>query len=201
MQYHSMGTSALLALLISAGLATAQTTTTTTSTTIFETALTTGIVGWAPATQTAQVNALNVTTVVAVAATSSTGTTATTTTTCTVELEFVDAQNNVLKSAQVSNIAQGTAASLTLKLADLSTATNALRVSIRAVVKYNPFVSGPIIGGIGPTIPVSSTSTCSVMPTLELFDTATGATQTFTSETRVSGSAVVPLLISSTVVN
>jgi hypothetical protein len=201
MQYHSMGTSALLALLISAGLATAQTTTTTTSTTIFETALTTGIVGWAPATQTAQVNALNVTTSVAVAGTLGTGTTSTTTPTCPMELEFVDAQNNVLKSAQVSNVAPGTAASLTLKLADLSTAANALRISIRAVVKYNPFVSGPIVGGIGPAIPVSLTSACSVMPTLELFDTATGVTQTLAGETRTSGAVVVPLLSPTPVVN
>jgi hypothetical protein len=196
-----MGTIALLALLISAGLATAQTTTTTTSTPALESTLTTGIVGWAPATQTAQVNALNVSTFIAVAATSSTGTTATTTATCPVELEFIDAQNNVLKSAQVSSVAPGTAASMTLKLADLSTATNALRIGIRAVVKYNSFVSGPIVGGIGTTIPVSFSSACSVMPTLELFDSATGVTQTFSSETRATGSVVVPLLPPTPAVN
>lgn len=199
MKYCSMGTSALLALLVSAGLATAQTTTTISTT--FESTLTTGIVGWAPATQTAQVNALNLTSFVAVAVTSSSGTTTTTTATCPVELEFVDAQNNVLKSAQVSNVAAGTAASLTLKLADLSTATNAPRVSIRAVVKYNPFSGVPGVSENGSTITFSSFGACSMMPTLELFDTATGVTQTFTSDTRTGGAVVVPLLPTAPAVN
>jgi len=90
MKYHSMGTSVLLALLISAGLATAQTTTTPT----FETAVTTGIVGWAPVSQTAQLNVLNTGGFLAVAGTTSATGTSSTAAACPVELEFHDAQNN-----------------------------------------------------------------------------------------------------------
>jgi hypothetical protein len=188
MKYHFTGTSAVLALLISAGLATAQTTTPPT----FETAVSTGIVGWAPATQTAQLNVLNLSGSVAPGATTST----TPATTCPVELEFHDAQNNVLKSVQVSNLAPGMAASLTLKLSDLSAGAGSLRAAIRGVVKYNSVVTGPIAAGGGPMIPAGSFSICAVLPTLELFDNSTGVTQTFISDTRPSGTPVaVPLTI------
>ena len=193
MKNHSMGTSVLLALLISAGLATAQTTTTPT----YESAVTTGIVGWAPATQTAQLSVLNTGAVFAVAVISATPPTSTTpAATCPVDLEFHDAQNNVLKTLQVSNLPAGTAVSLTLKLADLAAAPTALRVDIRAVVKSNPLVSGPIPAGSGTMIPFIPFPACSVLPTLELFDTSTGVTQTFISDTRPFGTPVaVPLAI------
>jgi len=179
-----MGTSGLLALLICAGLATAQTTNPPT----YETTVTTGIVGWAPTAQTAQLSVLNLNGPAA----SSTATA----TACPVELEFHDAQNSVLKSLQVSNVAPGTVALLTLKLADLAAAPTALRAEIRGVVKYNSLVSGPIVFGGGPMIPAAATSACSVLTTLELFDNTTGVTQMFTSDTRPSGTpVVVPLVI------
>jgi hypothetical protein len=187
MKHHSMGTSVLLALLISAGLATAQTTTTP----ILETAVTTGIVGWAPTSQTAQLNVLNTGGLVAVATTTTT-TTTTVVAACPVELEFHDAQNNVLKTLQVGNLAAGTAVSLTLKLADLTAAPTALRIDIRGVVKSNPVASGPIPAGT--MIPAFPFPTCTIVPTLELFDTSTGVTQVFTSDTRPFGTPVaVPL--------
>jgi hypothetical protein len=193
MRYRSIGTSVLLALLVSAGL-TAQTTPT------FETALTTGVVGWAPGTQTAQLNVLNLNGFVAVAGTSTSTTTPAAT--CPMQLQFVDAQNNVLKSVQVSNLAPGTAVSLTLKLADLTTATTALRADIRGVVKYNSMFGGPIVFSGGPGVPAIAASACTIMPTLELFDAASGVTQMFTSDTRPSGTPqIVPLTPSSTIVN
>ncbi len=189
MKYHAMGASAVSALLISASLATAQTTTTPT----FESTLTTGIVGWAPATQTAQLNVLNVGANFAVVA----GTTSTTpTSACPLELEFHDAQNNVLKTLEVSSLAPGTAVSLTLKLADLTAAPTGLRVDIRGVVKSNPLSTGPIPAGSATGTAVNLFSACSTMPTLELFDNATGVTQIFTSNTRpVATLQVVPLML------
>ena len=191
MKYHSMGTSVLLALLISAGLTTAQTTTTPT----FESAVTTGIMGFTPSSQTAQLNVLNTGGFLAVAGTTSATGTSSTAAACPVELEFHDAQNNVLKTMQVSNVAAGTAVSLTLKLADLAAAPSGLRLDIRGVVKSNPVVSGPIPAGSGTMIPVPFPA-CSILPTLELFDTSTGVTQMFSSDTRPFGTPVaVPLTI------
>lgn len=190
MKYQSIGTSVLLALLISAGLATAQTSTTTPT---YETAVTTGMVGLMPQTQTAQLNVLNTGGLIAVAA-STTTTSTNPVAACPVELEFRDAQNNVLKSLSVSNLSPGTAASLTMKISDLPAATVVFRLDIRGVVKSNPIVSGPIPATSLPMIPVFSS--CSVLPTLELFDTSTGITQTFTSDTRPFGTpVVVPLAV------
>lgn len=166
MKCHTMGTSVLLVLIISAGLATAQTTTPT-----FESAVTTGLVGFAPSTQTAQLNVLNLANPLA----------STTTNTCPTDLEFHDAQNNVLKSLQVSNVPAGTAVSLTFRLSDLPAGTVVFRTDIRGVVKSNPIVTGPIAAGTATLIPFS---TCAFLTTLELFDNTTGVTQTFTSDTR-----------------
>jgi hypothetical protein len=186
MKYHSTRTSVLLALLISAGLGTAQTTTPT-----FESAVTTGMVGFMPSTQTAQLNVLNAGGVFA----ASTGTTAANpVAACPVELQIYDGQNNVLKSLQVSNVAAGMEASLTFKLSDLPAGTVVFRLDIRGVVRSNPIVSGPISSGSAPMIPAFAT--CSFVTTLELFDTSTGVTQTLTSDTRPFGAPVaVPLAI------
>jgi|ERR1017187_216156 hypothetical protein len=189
MKHRSMGTSALLALLIAAGLATAQTTTTTPT---YESAVTTGIVTLMPSTQTAQLNVLNTGGFLALGILGSTPTNPVAA--CPVELEFRDAQNNVLKSLSVSNLAAGTAATLTMKISDLPAAAVVFRLDIRGVVKSNPIVSGPIPAASMPIFPVFSS--CSVLPTLELFDTSTGITQTFTSDTRPFGTpVVVPLAI------
>ena len=190
MKYRSMGTSALLALLIFAGLATAQTAATTPT---YESAVTTGIVTMMPQTQTAQLNVLNTGGIFALA-TSTTTTTTNPVAACPVELEFRDAQNNVLKSLSVGNLAAGTSATLTMKISDLPAAAVVFRLGIRGVVKSNPIVSGPIPAASMPIIPFFSS--CSVLPTLELFDTSTGVTQTFTSDTRPFGTpVVVPLAI------
>jgi len=178
MKRHTMGTSVLLALTISAGLATAQTTTPT-----FEAAVTTGLVGLMPSTQTAQLNVLNLANPVA----------GTTTATCPVSLELRDAQNSVRKSLQVSNLAAGTAASLTFNLTDIPVGTVVFRLDIRGVVKSNPVVTGPITAGM---TGMFSFSACPLMTTLELFDTTTGVTQTFTSDTRPFATpVVVPLAV------
>lgn len=182
MKYHSMGTSVLLALLISAGLATAQTTTTPT----YESAVTTGMVGFMPSTQTAQLNVLNTGGAISVVTATATGVT-NPVAACPVELEILDGQNNVLKSLQVSNVAAGTEASLTFKLSDLPAGTVVFRLDIRGVVKSNPIVTGPIPATSGTMTPIFPFSSCSLMPTLELFDTTTGITQTLTSDTRPFG--------------
>ena len=173
MKRHTMETSMLLALIISAGLVSAQTATPT-----FESAVTTGMVGFAPSTQTAQLNVLNVSNAPAT----------TTATACPVDLEFRDPQNNVLKSLQVSNLAPGTAASLTYKITDLTPGTLVFRTDIRGVVKSNPIVTGPIAAGMATMFPFSI---CAFLTTLEVFDNTTGVTQTFTSDARSFGTPVV----------
>jgi len=188
MKDHTIGTSVLLALLLSAGLATAQTTATPT----YESAVTTGIVTMMPQTQTAQLNVLNTGSAVAVA-TSSPGSTTPPVVACPVELEFRDTQNNVLKSMSVSNLAPGTAATLTMKISDLPAVALVFRLGIRGVVKSNPFNFASFLTG---GMPVIAFSSCSVLPTLELFDTSTGITQTLVSDTRPFGTpVVVPLAI------
>jgi len=186
MKHHSMGTSALLALVISAGLATAQTSTTPT----FESTVTTGIVGWAPAAQTVQLNVLNI-------ATPNPTNTSSVIAACPAELEIHDAQNNVLKSLSVTNVASGTATSLTLKLSDVTPAPTALRLGIRGVVKSNPIVTGTPPSSGTTSTPVLPLSFCSFVTTMELFDNSTGVTQTFTSDTRPVSSFVVEPLSSS----
>jgi hypothetical protein len=175
MKSHSTGTSVLLALIISAGQALAQTSTPT-----FEAAVSTGVVGLMPSSQTAQLNVLNLANPL---------TTTQTATPCPVDLEFRDAQNNVKKSLQVTNLSAGTAASLTFTLSDLPAGTVVFRLDIRGVVKSNPIVTGPVASGTATMIPLGA---CPLMTTLELFDTTTGITQTFTSDTRPFG---IPLAV------
>jgi len=182
MKHYSIGTSAVLALLISAGIATAQTSTTP----VYASTVTTGMVGWAPASQTAQLNVLN--TAAPVPTSTSPSTTAAA---CPVELEFFDGQNNLLKSLSVTNVAPGTAASLTLKLSDLMSAPSGLRIDIRGAVKSHPLVTGPITAS---STYVLGFTACTLVTTMELFDNVTGVTQTLTSDTRpVATSIAVPL--------
>jgi hypothetical protein len=186
MKYHFTGTSAVLALLLSAGLAAAQTSTTPS----YESTVTTGIVGWALASQTAQLTVLNS----GAALIAVPGSSSTTATTCPVELAFYDAQNNLLKSTQVANVAPGTASSLTLKLADLTTAPTGLRIDIRGVVKSNPLTTGSGTASL-PNIPLFSV--CSLVTTMELFDNTTGVTQVLTSDTRAVATLIaLPLPVS-----
>ena len=141
----------------------------------FAPALTTGAVGLA-ASQTAQLNVVNLIPA---------GATATTTPVlpCQVQLEFWDAQGKMVKSSVVNNLAAGAAASLQIKLADVTTNT-ALRTEIRGVVRRaaQPGQMGP-----GPMTPIAQPiafvpASCAVATTLEIFDTATGVTQLLTSD-------------------
>jgi hypothetical protein len=190
MKHHSIGANAVLVLLVSAGLATGQTSTTPT----FATTVTTGMVGWAPASQTAQLNVLNT------GAPVPTATSPTTTAgACPVELQFFDGQNNLLKSLSVTNVASGTAASLTLKLSDLTAAPSGVRLDIRGAVKSNPLVTTTttttIPPGSGSTI-ISPFTICSFVTTMELYDSTTGVTQTLTSDTHPFGTLIaVPLAL------
>src|ERR1017187_8922588 len=105
---------------------------------------------------------------------------------CTVELQFFDAKNNSLKQTVVPNFAPQTAATLDLTRSEI-TAQTANRAEIRGVVTVN-----------GPT-PVASPSIpgyCTVFTTLQIFDTATGFTVVFTSDTRVSNAGMFfPLIV------
>ena len=183
MQRHVLGTSLLLSLFLSAGLAPAQTTTTTTT---YESTTTTGLVGFAPAVQAAQLNVLNVSNIIP-----SLGSLLAA---CPAVLEFHDAQNNVLKTVTVANVAPGTATSLNLKLADLPAGAPALRLDLRGVVKSNP-ITGTVTttpSGTFTALPISF-SVCSLLTSLELYDLTTGVTQTFTTDTRLNNTLVLPV--------
>jgi len=101
---------------------------------------------------------------------------------CNVTLSFVDDQGNTLKTASM-NALQGQAAHLDLAQGEINSATG--RVQIRGTVQTT-FSGGPLIPvGFG----------CSVMPTLEIFDDATGVTTTVLESAR-SVPTVIPLAAS-----
>jgi hypothetical protein len=150
------------------------------------------MVGWAFASQTAQLNVLNT------GAPVPTSTSPTTTAgACPVELQFFDGQNNLLKSLSVTSVASGTAASLTLKVSDLTAAPSGVRLDIRGAVKSNPLVTTTTTS----TIPPGSTVIplfpgCSFVTTMELYDNTTGVTQTLTSDTHAVPTFIaVPLAL------
>ena len=163
---------ALAGLLLSGGqfLAQAQTVSSTTP----EFAVTTGIVG-VTSTQTARLNVLNLHPVIP-------GVTAVA---CPATLEFYDDTGALLQQLVVTSISPANAVSLVFKPTVSSTAVGA-RAQVRAVVLtpstavMNPGgASGPI------AVPIMAISVgCSVMPSLEIVDDATGATHTFTTDLR-----------------
>src|ERR1700733_3359843 len=116
---------ALAAILANGQIASAQTAV------IFQQSLTTGMVGFTT-NQTARLNVLNLN--AAPAATTTTGTPAAN---CTVELRFVDAQNNLINQSVFPNLAPGTATSYDLPRASVTSATTP-RTEIRGVVVVNP---------------------------------------------------------------
>ena len=133
-------------------------------------AVTTGMVGIAP-TQTARINVLNLNPVVG------------TPVVCSVLLQFVDANDNVLKSATISNIPPGQAAGLNLMREEIPDST-VTREHIRGVVR------NPLIPAAGSTaVPAG----CSVFTTLEVFDDVSGDTLTFTSHVKPVPVAAVPV--------
>ena len=140
--------------------------------------LTTGMVGFTTG-QTARLNVLNLYSLPA-----ATTTPTTPTANCTVELQFFDDKNNMLKQTVVSNLAPGTATSLDLPRTSVTSVT-ASRAEIRGVVVVNP-TSGPIVSPV-------AVGFCSVFTTLEIFD-GSGSTVSLTSDTRPIGlPVVVPL--------
>jgi len=130
---------------------------------------TTGMVGFTT-NQTVRLNVLNLNSV-------PTSTTATPMANCTIELQFFDAKNNLVKQALVPNFGPGTATSLDLPRASV-TSENATRAEIRGVVVVNP--STPVASPVAPGY-------CIVMTTLEIFDTTTNSTVVLTSDTRAVG--------------
>jgi hypothetical protein len=140
----------------------------------YQQAVTTGMAGFTSA-QTARLNVLNVSPVTATAQS------------CSVQLAFYDEKNNLLKQATVNGLAPQTATSLDLNRPEAaSVSPAALRAQIRGVVRsVPPLIAYPVVPS---TVIVAS---CTVMTTLEIFDSATGVTQVFTSDT--SPGLVVPL--------
>ena len=146
----------------------------------FQQTLTTGIVGFT-GSQTALLNVLN-----------SSAATTTTLAGCEVQLAFYDGQNHLLKQGTATNIAPGSATSLGLGRSDVlvPSPTNG-RVSIRGQVSTVP---SPVASG-GSANPAVIVGFCSLFTSLEIYDSVTGVTQVFTTDTRtVSTGEVVPLV-------
>jgi hypothetical protein len=151
----------------------------------FAPAVTTGAVGLA-ASQTAQLNVVNLNTASAPATT-------TPTVPCQVQLEFWDSQGKLVKSLSIPNqtipsLAPGATASLQIKLTDVTTNTSPLRTEIRGVVRR--YAPSPATGVTTTPTPIAQPiafypASCTVATTLEIFDTATGVTQSLTSDMRV----------------
>jgi hypothetical protein len=134
----------------------------TTATPVFLQSATTGIVSFSM-NQTAQLNVLNTNPVA--------GTSAAAAPICTVQLEFRDSQNSLLKEVLINNIAPGASASLTLtrtEAAGLSTP----RFSLRGVVR-----TAPVAAGTPTTVPSILITGCPILATLEVFNADTGDTQ------------------------
>lgn len=106
---------------------------------------------------------------------------------CSVQLQFVDAQNNVLKTATVANIPPGQAVALDLRREDITTATPA-RLEIRGVV-VDPAAPPPVSAG-GTNIPVGPA--CRIAANVEVFDDTTGATQAMVGVVRRLAPSPVP---------
>ena len=134
--------------------------------TVVQQTLTTGMLGFT-ANQTARLNVLNITALPSAAGTPVTPS-------CTVELQFFDDKGNMLKQTTVSVLASGTATSLDLPRASVTSATTSARAQIRGVVIVNPTTTP------GTTTPVAI-SYCSVATTLEIYD-STGSTVAITSD-------------------
>jgi len=99
---------------------------------------------------------------------------------CTVQLQFLDSGGNPIGAPSVvPNFAPGTATGLDLPRAGVLSVTATPRAEIRGVVSVNPT---PAPAGT-PAI----TGYCSVMTTLEIYDSTTGSTVSSTSDTRPTG--------------
>lgn len=144
--------------------------------------MTTGMVGFTP-NQTARLSVLNLNPVPATAGAQPN---------CTVELQFFDSQDHSLKQSVVPDFAPLTATSLDLTappqtVASLTPPTPA-RLQVRGEVTVNPAPT--------PVMSPAPTGYCSVMVSLEIFDTTTGSTIALTTDARTIGTltgVIVPL--------
>ena len=146
----------------------------------FQQTMTTAMVGFTP-NQTARLSVLNLNA-------APTGNTTTAASNCNVELQFLDAKNNSLKQAQVTNLAPQNATSLDLAATTALTAGQTpARAEIRGAVVVNP---------ASPSATPVPTGFCTVFVSLEIFDNTTGNTVALTTDTRTTGIVgVVPLLM------
>jgi hypothetical protein len=142
----------------------------------FQQMMTTGMVGFTNS-QTVRINVLNLNAVPAVMPMAATNA-PTSVPACTVEMQFVDTANKPLLQKTVTNFVPQTAISLDLDRTALA-APVALRNQVRGVVTVNPISSTAATGAATTLV-----GWCNVMVTLEVFDTLTGNTVTFTSDTR-----------------
>ena len=96
---------------------------------------------------------------------------------CKVELDLFDAQGTMIKQIDIDNLGYGKSAFVEADRASITDANN--RVEVSGVVK------------IGST----QSFFCSITPTLEVYDTATGRTQAILSNTAQSTSLIRPLAL------
>lgn len=151
------------------------------------TAVSTALVGFT-ASQTIELNVVNLSAVPA------TATPAIATTACEVQLAFYDGQNRLLKQGLVANIGPGMSTSLSMTRGDVAAASvSGVRVSARGQVSTLATPSASMAAASGPAIIVAA---CIPVVSLEVYDTISGVTQIFTSDTRavLSGGAV-PLAV------
>jgi hypothetical protein len=152
---------------------------------------TTGIISFTPS-QTAQLNVLNVAPVPSTTTTGNgngNGNTATAPA-CSVLLSFYDSQNRLVKQGTATTIAPQTAISLDLTTSQVPPASvTTPRIAIRGEVKVEP---PPTATGSN----VVFASSCQLITTLELFDSTSGLTQSFSSDTRLVSTALpIPLAV------
>jgi hypothetical protein len=139
---------------------------------VVEQSYTTGMVGFTTG-QTARLNVVNLNAVPATTAT-------TTPANCTVALQFLDNKGAGISQTTVPNFAPGTATSLDLTRAMVTSETAAPRAEIRGVVVVNPMAI------TGTTSAAAAEGNCAVKTTLEVYDAA-GSTVSSTSDTQLVG--------------
>jgi hypothetical protein len=144
--------------------------------------VTTGMVGFTNS-QTARLSVLNLSPATAVSSV------------CIVQLAFYGEKNNLLKQASVNALPLQMAFSLDLNRTEVTDVSPAAqRAQIRGVVRSGPLVPASAAPVTSPGSSVIAGPGCSVMTTLEIFDTATGVTQVLTTDTRpITTGLVVPL--------
>jgi hypothetical protein len=133
--------------------------------------------------QTARLNVFNLN---PVPTTTTTGTTTAQPANCTVALQFYDNKGGLVSQTTVANFAPGQTTSFDLPYSILTT-ESPVHAEIRAVVVINPTVT---------PAPTTTPGYCSVFTTLDVFDSVTGSTTAFTSDTRPIGQTGVFAVIS-----